>query len=68
MTTQTNHNRKSIVTYCLITENTGEGIRLTKWCLTRIQYKAIKRANKVIIKNIGKTAYLGLNFNNIVPS
>lgn len=65
MTTQTNHNRKSIVTYCLITENTGEGVRLTKWCLTRTQYKNIRRTGKVIIKNIGRTAYLGLNFNNI---
>lgn len=65
MTPQTNHTRKSIVTYCLITENTGEGLRMSKWCLLRSQYKSIKRANKVIIKNIGRTAYLGLNINNI---
>jgi len=57
--------RKSIVTYCLITENTGEGIRMSKWCLTRQQYKGIKRANKVIIKNIGKANYLALNLKNI---
>lgn len=64
MTTQPTY-RKSIVTYCLITENTGEGIRLTKWCLLRPQYKAIKRAGKVVVKNIGKTSYLGLNLKNI---
>ena len=57
--------RKSIVTYCLITENTGEGIRLSKWCLIKKDYKRIKRANKVIIKNIGKSNYLALNLKNI---
>lgn len=65
MQTNTNNNRKSIVTYCLITENTGEGVRMSKWCLTRTQYKKIRRTGKVIIKNIGRTNYLGLNLKNI---
>jgi len=48
---------KPAVTFCLIAESTKKGIQVKSWCLSRSQYKAIKRAGNVRITNIGKANY-----------
>jgi hypothetical protein len=56
-------NKQRAVTYSLITQRTEAGIIVKPYCLTRKQYKQIKRAGNVVIRNIGKANFKLLTAN-----
>lgn len=55
------HLHKSNLTYAMITERTAKGPLQSYWCITREQYKRIKRERIVVIRNIGKANFKLLN-------
>ncbi len=60
MNTINKHLRTPAVTYALITQKTETGFKMHTFCLMRSQYKKMRRAGIVIVKNIGKSNFMEL--------